>query len=116
MIPTGGNIIGLVLFIFDPVVKKISTNIKKKIDLKQNKKEYQESLIKAPDNIREKFGDHFFVKNLNISIEQIDAFINFCTSKGAIEAFIKKNEIVLLDILIRESKNFKSIISNQKSE
>ncbi len=115
MIPIGGDIIGLTFYLFKPLIEKISSDIKKKKKSKQKLKDYQENLINAPDNIREKFGDRFFVKSLNISEEQIDAFIIYCKPKGIIELFLKHKKIEMINVFLTESNNFNHNSSNHKS-
>ena len=73
--------------------------IQDKID-KENKMILQE--------IRNHYKDIFFIEDIRIQIESIDAFLNFCLPKNIIFLFEKKRYLDLVDIFIVESDNFKT--------
>lgn len=105
-IPIGGNILGLASFILKPITKEISKIGKTKRELKIKEVNYQIKSKEAPEKIRSDFGDDFFIIQLNISIEKIDAFIKHCISKGIIDLYIKDKKLEIMDLLIKESENF----------
>lgn len=105
-IPIGGNILGLASFILKPLTKEISKIGKNKRELKIKEVNYQIESKEAPEKIRADFGDDFFIHQLNISIDKIDVFIKHCISKGIIDLYIKDKKLEIMDLLIKESKNF----------
>ena len=108
MAPIGGDLIGLTLFLFKPLIKEVSKIGKNKRDLKKKERDYQKQVVKAPEKIRTEFGDAFFTQNLNISTKQIDAFILHCDSKGIIDLFLRDKKMEMIDIFLKESKTFKT--------
>ncbi len=56
--------------------------------------------------IRAHFKDDFFIKNLAIPVEQIDDFILFCIPKGTVDLYLKNKKIEMIDVFLKESKNF----------
>jgi len=105
-IPIGGNILGLASFILKPITKELSKIGKNKRELKIKEVNYQIKSIEAPEKIRVDFGDDFFIHQLNIAIDKIDAFIKHCFSKGIIDLYIKDKKLEMMNLLIKESKNF----------
>ncbi len=105
-VPIGGDIIGLAAFILKPLTKEIKKIGKTKRNLKEIEKIYELNSKSAPEKIRNEFGDTFFIETLNISINQIDAFIIFCESKGIIDLYLKNKKIEMIDVFLKESKNF----------
>jgi hypothetical protein len=106
--PIGGDLLGLALFVFKPVIKEVSKIGKNKRELKRKERNYQINSKEAPEKIREEFGDQFFISKLNIPIERIDAFIIYCKSKGIIDLFLQNKKIEMIDLFIKESKSFKN--------
>ncbi len=107
-IPIGGDIIGLAALILKPLTKEIRKIGKTKRNLKENEKIYQQNAKSAPEKIRIEFGDPFFIETLNISIDQIDAFIIFCETKGIIGLYLKNKKIEMIEVFLEESKNFEN--------
>jgi len=107
-VPIGGDIIGLAAFILKPLTKEIKKIGKTKRDIKEKEKIYQQNTKSAPEKIRNEFGDTFFIETLNISLNQIDAFIIFCKKKGIIDLYLKNKKIEMIDVFLEESKNFKN--------
>lgn len=116
MAPIGGDLIGLANLIFSPLIKVVSEKIEKRKIEKKKERKIEEKRKNATNNIREEFGGHFFINDLNIPTEQIDAFIDYCKSKGTVEAYVKNNKIELINIFVSESKNFNQSNSIQKSK
>jgi len=107
MAPIGGDLIGLTLFIFKPLIKEVSKIGKTKREIKNKERIYQKKAKTAPEEIRTEFGDDFFIKTLNIPLEQIDTFIIYCESKNIIRLFLKDKKMEMIDIFLMESKSFK---------
>ncbi|MEN8124148.1 MAG: hypothetical protein ABFR32_03385 [Bacteroidota bacterium] len=107
-VPIGGDIIGLAAFILKPLTKEIKKIGKTKRNLKEIERIYQQNAKSAPEKIRIEFGDKFFMETLSISINQIDAFIIFCETKGIIDLYLKNKKIEMIDVFLAESKNFKN--------
>ncbi len=105
--PIGGDLIGLTLFSFKPLIKEVSKIGKTKRDIKNKERIYQKKAKTAPEEIRTEFGDDFFIKTLNIPIEQIDAFIIYCESKNIIHLFLKGKKMEMIDVFLIESKSYK---------
>jgi len=106
MIPVGGDLLGLASMILKPLAKEVKKIGKRKRDIKNEEREYQNNLKTVFENIRSEFGDAFFIKTLHIPLEKIDAFIIYCESYGIVDLFLKNKRIELIDLLIRESNNF----------
>ncbi len=108
MSPIGGDLLGLALFVFKPVIKEVSKIGKNKRELKRKERIYEINSKEAPDKIREEFGDQFFITRLNIPVKQIDAFIIYCKSKGIIDLFLINKKIEMINLFLKESKTFKN--------
>ena len=53
--------------------------------------------------------DEFFVVDLSLSQEKIDAFLIYCDDKIPSQSLLKKeNEFQLIDFLVTQSKQFKA--------
>jgi len=85
--------------------RKKDRKLKKLIDSDKQTALYQE----YKKNIRAHFKDEFFEETLDISIEKIDAFINYCFPKNIVYLFNKARYLEIMDIFIAESKTFKLI-------
>lgn len=108
MVPIGGDILGLTLLLFKPLIKEVAKIGKNKRDLKKKEIIYQSKADKAPEKIRIEFGDSFFTKSLNISTDQIDGFILHCKSKGIIDLFLQNKKMEMIDVFLKESKIYKN--------
>ena len=105
-IPVGGNLLGLLSFVLDPLMDEIVKIGQRKRRLKHEKYLYEKEVIKSPDNIVNDLGESFFIETLKIPREKIDDFIEHCDSKGIIDFYINNRMIEVIDILIEESKNY----------
>ncbi len=110
----GANLIGLASLILTPAIKGISKIGQRKRRLKRAKREREKIALKVPDKIRDELGDAFFVKDLKIPKDQIDAFIIYCKSKGIVDLFMDGKKIEMIELLVGESDNFKAYIKTQK--
>ena len=104
-IPVGGNVLGLLSFVLDPIIGEISKIGQRK---REHEKYLFEKKIKETPNIMvNELGERFFIETLNIQRDNIDSFIEHCKSKGILDLYIKGRKIEAIDILIIESKNYK---------
>lgn len=106
-IPVGVDIIGLVKFITEPIINEIKKNRKGKRDIKYTDNLYQTAVKDAKENLHIEFGDLFFTNTLKIPILQIDSYINHCETFGIVDLYAKNKKMEVLDILLRESENYK---------
>lgn len=74
--------------------------------LKKKETEEKEPL-KVSDVMRQVYEDEFFVVDLHIPQDKIDAFLYYCDTKMPKKSLLKKeNEFELIDFLVSESKIF----------
>jgi len=67
----------------------------------------QRAPLKVSQVMRQVYEDEFFVKDLNLPQDQIDAFLIYCDSKMPAQNLLKKeNEFQLIDFLVTHSKTF----------
>ena len=63
--------------------------------------------LKVSQVMRQVYDDEFFVKDLNVPQDKIDAFLIYCDSKMPAQTLLKKeNEFQLIDFLVTHSKTF----------
>ena len=106
-IPVGGDVIGLLSFVLDPLIGEISKIGQRKRRKKHEKYLYEKETKETPNNLVDELGERFFIETLNIQRDKIDSFIEHCKSKGILDLYIKGRKIEVIDILIKESKNYK---------
>ena len=106
--PIGGDLIGLTLFLFKPLIKEVSKIGKSKRAQKMKERTYQKQAVESPDKIRAEIGDSFFIHTLHISVEKIDEFIDYCKPKGIINLFLANKKMEMIDVFFTESKTFKN--------
>lgn len=107
MAPIGGDLIGLTMFLFKPLIKEVSKIGKTKRDQKKKERTYQKQAIESPDKIRAELRDSFFIHTLHISVEKIDEFIDYCKPKEIIDLFLANKKMEMIDVFLKESKSFK---------
>ena len=107
MVPIGGDLIGLTLFLLKPLIKEVSKIGKTKREINNKERIYQIKAKTAPEDIRIEFGDDFFIKTLNIPLKQIDAFIIYCEPKDIIHLFLKGKKLEMFNVFLMESKSYK---------
>jgi len=108
----GGNILGLLGYVLNPMVKEVSKIGARKRKRKRAKKAYKKAALTVPDKIREELGDTFFEEQLKIPKAQIDAFILYCKPKGIVNLFIAGKKIEMIEVLMKESEAFKISLKN----
>lgn len=73
---------------------------------KKDKVEEREPL-KVSDVMRQVYDDEFFVTDLNLPQDKIDAFLFYCDTRMPTQSLLKKeNEFELIDFLVTHSKTF----------
>jgi len=71
--------------------------------------------LKVSDVLRQVYEDDFFVRDLNLPQDKIDAFLFYCDTKMPAPSLLKKeNEFQLIDFLVSESKTFLQELDDQK--
>lgn len=64
--------------------------------------------LKLSDVLRQVYDDEFFVKDLQLPQDKIDAFLFYCDENIPEQSLLKKtNEFQLIDFLVNESKEFR---------
>jgi len=66
----------------------------------------KKSYLTIPDKIRNKLGDDFFTKTLELPIEQIEPFINYCLPSGIANLYLQNRKIEMIDVLFKARKNY----------
>lgn len=93
----GANIIGLVGMLLKSIIGK------------RKKREKEKAIYERTsfNEIRYRYKDEFFTKNLNIPEDQISAFLYYCDDQMPSEdIFTKKNEFLMIDFMVKQSKTF----------
>lgn len=93
----GANILGLVGMLLNSIIGKGEKREKEKPI-------YQRTSF---NEIRSRYKDEFFTKNLNIPEDQIAAFLYYCDDQLPSEdIFTTKNEFLMIDFMVKHSKKF----------
>lgn len=75
---------------------------------KKNAKD-SKSKLKVSEVMRQVYEDDFFVTDLKIPQDQIDAFLMYCDTRLPEQSLLKKdNEFLLIDFLVTHSKEFRA--------
>jgi hypothetical protein len=84
-------------------------NIFKAIFQSKNQDTGEKVQLKVSDVLRQVYDDEFFVVDLGLPQEKIDAFLLYCDDKIPSQSLLKKeNEFQLIDFLVTQSKAFKA--------
>lgn len=105
-IPVGGNILGLIGLLTDPIVKGIKNLNEDKRTSKYKDRVYETKASKALINIQTEFGEDFFTKILKLPKLQIEPFLKYCETKGIVDLYIQDKKIEVIDFMLNESKNY----------
>lgn len=84
--------------------------------MKATKKEKPEERkpLKVSDVMRQVYDDEFFVMDLKLPQDQIDAFLFYCDTKMPTQSLLKKeNEFELIDFLVTHSQTFLKEVNDQ---
>ncbi len=106
--PPSGDILGLLSFILNPLFKEVSKIGTLRRKRKNEERVHQKKIINTPEKIITELGETFFTETLKIPREEITSFISHCKSKGIIDLYIKNRKMEVIDILIKESKIYRS--------
>lgn len=72
------------------------------------------SQVKVSEVLRQVYDDEFFVRDLNIAQDQIDAFLFFLDEKTPPRELLRKDqEFQLIDYLVNSSKEYNQILAEQ---
>ncbi|WP_350292982.1 carboxypeptidase-like regulatory domain-containing protein [uncultured Croceitalea sp.] len=90
-------------------------NIFKAIFNSKNKnKEDEREPLKVSDVMRQVYDDEFFVSDLKLPQDKIDAFLLYCDDKMGSQSLLRKeNEFQLIDFLVTNSKTFKATLEEK---
>ncbi|GMN10471.1 hypothetical protein MTsPCn9_35370 [Croceitalea sp. MTPC9] len=70
--------------------------------------------LKVSEVMRQVYDDEFFVVDLKLPQDKIDAFLLYCDDKMASQSLLKKeNEFQLIDFLVTHSKTFKASLEEE---
>lgn len=106
----GSGLFYIASLLLQPIIKPIGKAIKRKSKEKAKTAAFNQSVKEAVDNeIRDYLGDSFFTNDLTIPKDHINLFIEFCASKNIGAYFLKKQDLKLIDVFIKEIDNYKRI-------
>ena len=84
-------------------------NIFKAIFQSRNQDTGETVQLRVSDVLRQVYDDEFFVVDLSLPQEKIDAFLIYCDDKIPSQSLLKKeNEFQLIDFLVTQSKQFRA--------
>jgi hypothetical protein len=66
----------------------------------------KKSYLTIPDKIRNKLSDEFFTETLELPIEQIEPFINYCLEEGIADLYLQNRKLEMIDVLFKARKNY----------
>ena len=66
----------------------------------------KKSYLTIPDKIRNKLGNEFFTETLELPIEQIEPFINYCLEDGIADLYLQNRKLEMIDVLFKARKNY----------
>ena len=90
-------------------------NIFKALVNANNSVEEKRPTLKISQVMRQVYEDEFFVKDLKLPQDKIDAFLIYCDSKLPAQTLLKKeNEFQLIDFLVTHSKTFLKQINDEE--
>jgi hypothetical protein len=80
---------------------------------KNNTTDSDREPLKVSDVMRQVYDDEFFVADLKLPQDKIDAFLLYCDDKMATQSLLRKeNEFQLIDFLVTHSKTFKESLED----
>ncbi|WP_420572237.1 carboxypeptidase-like regulatory domain-containing protein [Kordia sp.] len=95
----GANIIGLVGMLIGSIFKGGKNKDKKEVRPIYERTSFNE--------IRDRYKDEFFTKNLGIPEDKISLFLYYCDDQLPSEdIFLQKNEFLMIDFMVKQSKNY----------
>jgi len=102
----GGNLIGLVGLLINTIFKGNG---------KSKEKEALPIYARTSFNeVRDRYKDDFFTKNLGIPQDKISAFLYYCDDQMPSEdIFLDKNEFLMIDFMVKHSKDYLSAMKTK---
>jgi hypothetical protein len=95
----GANVLGLLGMLISSIVGKGNNK-----EAEKEKAIYERTSF---NEVRHRYKDEFFTKNLNIPQDKISAFLYYCDDQLPSEdIFTKKNEFLMIDFMVKQSKTF----------
>ncbi len=89
-------------------------NIFKAMLKSKNKDNSDKTPLKVSEVLRQVYEDEFFVIDLKLPQERIDAFLLYCDDKIPSQTLLKKeNEFQLIDFLVTQSKSYLSEVNEE---
>lgn len=74
----------------------------------------QKAPLKVSEVMRQVYDDEFFVMDLKLPQDKIDAFLYYCDTKMPAQSLLQKeNEFELIDFLVTHSKTFRQELNDQ---
>ncbi len=90
-------------------------NIFKALMKPSQEKEEKRPPLKVSEVLRQVYDDEFFVQDLQLPQDTIDAFLMYCDTQMPAQSLLKKdNEFQLIDFLVTHSKTFLQEINAEK--
>ena len=84
------------------------------VNNKKKSEEEDDQPFKVSEVMRHVYDDRFFVEDLKIPQDEIDAFLVYCDDKIDTKNLLRKeNEFQLIDILVTHSKEFKASLEEE---
>lgn len=81
---------------------------------KNNNKTQEREPLKVSDVMRQVYDDEFFVSDLKLPQDKIDAFLLYCDDKMGSQSLLRKeNEFQLIDFLVTHSKTFRARLEKE---
>ncbi|QWX84295.1 carboxypeptidase-like regulatory domain-containing protein [Cellulophaga sp. HaHaR_3_176] len=81
----------------------------------ENGEVVEQKKMKVSDVLRQVYDDSFFVNDLQLPQDKINAFLYYCDSRLPEQSLLKKtNEFELIDFLVTQSKEFKKSINEDE--
>ncbi|MEM6721387.1 MAG: carboxypeptidase-like regulatory domain-containing protein [Bacteroidota bacterium] len=103
----GGNLLGLVGLLVNSIFKGDGSKKAKE----DNRPIYERTSF---NEVRYRYKDEFFTKNLGIPQEKISAFLYYCDDQRPSEdLFSEKNEFLLIDFMVKHSKQYLAAVQTK---
>jgi len=91
-------------------------NIFKALFLSDKTNEEEGEPLKVSNVLRQVYDDAFFVVDLELPQDQIDAFLIYCDTKIPPQSLLQKdNEFQLIDFLVTQSKSFLKVLEAEEN-
>jgi hypothetical protein len=106
----GSGLFYIASLLIRPITKPIDKIIRRKSVEKKKRKLFKQNVKDAIDwGIRDSLGDFFFIDDLDIPVDHINLFIEYCAFKKIGELYVNGQKLKLIDVFLKESENYKTI-------